>query len=74
MVGSFESGVGGVFEGGPGLDVEEEEAGGGGASSSRSRFGRAAERVRVEVPSPFRRGERERRGRSDLEGGASVAT
>jgi hypothetical protein len=43
------------------------------ASSSRSRFGRAGERVRVDVPSPFRRGERERRGRSGLEGVASAA-
>ena len=47
---------------------------GGGIESSRSRFGGGGDRVRVDLLSPFRRGERERRGgRSDLEDTLSVA-
>ena len=62
---------GATFEG---ADTFAEGEDGGGMESSRSRFAGAGDRVRVDLLSPLRLGERERRGgRSDLEDTLSVA-
>ena len=53
----------------------EEEDVGRSSSRSRSRLGRGGDRIREDVPSPFRRGERERDrrcGRSGRDGGWSA--